>query len=281
MDLRTYTRSAPVVIERVLTSIRFRTLSLLAKHSSRLPRPHVPQGRYPITALCVYRERNASNVLAMIQQLPNLTELRLHALDHVSEKLAPWTIASGPGARMDLLRALLEFQQISPDSWLAIFDDDTHFVAPGQTKFFDYVVAGGFQIAQPSIHTGNPTSHGSRHTHPLSTAREVGFVEVGPMVAFSPRAVKSVSIFPAFSKMGWGADVIWAQESKNLGLRMGVVDAAPVRHLGPIGVAYNALVEERILESALRDGDISWSQFMSSHYATWRPWKRRPPWCVA
>lgn len=232
----------------------------------------------PITALCVYRIKNVPNVLKMIQQLPGGAEVRLHALGEVSSDLVQWTVSSGPGPRMVLLNALFEVRPVISGSWLVIFDDDASFLMPGKTKFFDWAVSAELDIAQPSIHVGQPASHGSRRTQPPSTVRQVGFVEVGPVVAFSPGAVRGIDIFPANSEMGWGADVRWALEAARIGVRMGIVDATPIFHRGAIGVAYDITREERLLTQTLLEHGVSWRQMMSSHIATWRPCQRHPPW---
>ena len=38
--------------------------------------------------------------------------------------------------------------------------------------------------------------------------------------------------------MGWGLDAHWSAAAARAGLRLGIVDATPVRHLRPVAASY-------------------------------------------
>lgn len=252
--------------------------SKIASWSAFLPRWRIPEMQEPLVALCVYRQRNAENVLEFLDQLPTGSDVRLHALDRTDTRLSANTIGTGAGSRMVLLRGLLESSPLGPDSWLLLFDDDAVFVRNGRTCFLDFAASAEVDVAGPSIQTGQAVSHMTMKTHPLRTVREVGFLEVGPVVAFSPRARSTLEIFHPHAAMGWGSDIRWAAQARRLGLRMGIVDATPILHRGALGAAYDNDAEVRQVASAFKETGLNWEDLSVPNARSWRPWQRRAPW---
>ena len=75
--------------------------------------------------------------------------------------------------------------------------------------------------------------------------RRTAFVEIGPGTAFHRSTFSALLPFPSL-RMGWGLDLHWAAVARSHGWPIGVVDATPVLHTQPVGVAYgfDAAVEE-------------------------------------
>lgn len=251
----------------------------LQRSNKWLPRWRQPRLDAPVVACCVYRARNAAFVERLIAQLPPGTDVRLHALDGVVAALAAPTVAQGPGYRMPLLAALLDSAPIPHDAWVLIFDDDAHFARRGRTRFLDVVRSAGFDIAQPAIDPGEPHSFSMTLTRLASVARRTHYVEVGPVVAFSPRARAAVLPFPAWARMGWGVDVEWVGHARRDGLSLGVVDATPIRHRGPVAAGYETGPEQQLYDAAIAGlGVTSLHDLVQWIRPRWPLWRRRPPW---
>ena len=240
-----------------------------------LPRWPVPALDASVVALCVYRSRNSGHVAQMIAQLPESAELRLHALDRVPMELADRTLSSGPGERTPLLQSLIEAQPLPDDAWVVIFDDDAEFARPGRTPFLDIAAASGFDISGPAIDVGQHRTYTFTLVGRLSIARTVKMVEVGPVVAFSPKGFAGVSPLPADAGMGWGLDVRWSQLPD---LRRGYVDATPIRHFGAVAAGYAKEPEMARLQRELSRSGITSMSELSGTVQTWRPWAPQPPW---
>ena len=239
--------------------------------------PHwpVPPLTAPVVACCVYREVNAPFVRRMLHQLPDGAEVRLHALGAVPGDLERLTLSAGPGLRMPLLQSLLDAAPVAPDAWVVVFDDDTDFAQPGRSAFLDIAAAAGFDIAGAAIDVRQPRTFPHTRVARASMARTVRMVEVGPVLALSPRAVTQICPFPSDSGMGWGLDVRWSQLP---GLRHGYVDATPIRHHGAVGVAYEKRDETRRLDDELTRAGVDSLPDMAQTFERWPVWSRRPPW---
>jgi len=232
-------------------------------------------------AYCVYRARNADVVRAFVEQSPRGVDWHLHALDQAAPQLARWTTAAGPGARMPLLQSLIDAHPPAPGDAVILADDDVEFVGTGATRFPGLALTGGLDIAQPAHVPDSHYTYKVTEVVALSTAREVTYVEVGPFVLLGPRAWPLVLPFPPDAAMGWGVDVAWSQ-LRHRGLRLGVVDATPLRHLGPVGQVYDTDIEWTALQRHLRAADLpSTDSFARNTGRTWRPWQRRPRWASA
>ena len=108
-----------------------------------------------------------------------------------------------------------------------------------------------FDIAQPA-HTvvGSTYSHTITGRRPFRLGRETMFVEIGPVVAFSPTARRHVVPFPE-EGMGWGTELSW-YDLRREGLRLGIIDATPLRHVSPVGTGYDFSAEGARLSDACR-----------------------------
>jgi hypothetical protein len=228
--------------------------------------------------LSVYRARNAQ-VVALLATTAARSggTVRLWALDRGVPALSAWTIGEGPGGRLDLLNALLASGPVDDDAYVTVADDDASFVL-GYPRYLTLVRRAGFDLAQPA-HTrrrSNP-SHPVTLRAPWSLARLTSFVEIGPVVTVAPSWRSSVLPFPAGLGMGWGLEADWYGLHRR-GARLGIVDASPVRHLGPVGTAYEQSGERERMAERLAANGLGGLDEIQRTLATWRPWQRTPPW---
>jgi len=239
-----------------------------------------------ISAYCIWRSANAAVVSSFIESLPKDAVVHLHCLDGVVDPapdaaLHAHTRSSGPGLRMPLLGALIASNPPRLDDHLLIFDDDVVFVGRGGRSFPAIARTARLDIAQPAHVPFSPSTFAFNQMRLLSIARATGFVEVGPVVLMSPTAWSMAVPFPADIGMGWGLDVEWTR-LREAGLRLGVVDATPVRHLKPVAAGYQADAEWETLQTRLRQvGAASVNELADSDAASWRPWRSAPPWIDA
>ncbi len=260
-------------------SARESAAAFVSRHSVRVPRRRIPLFEAPVVAVSVYRSRNVPIVAEMIELLPPDSDVRLHALDEPSSVLASRTMNSGAGMRIPLLRMLLLGLPVPQDAWVVLFDDDAQFVRFGPTRFLQYAAAGHLHVAAPAIQPGNPTSHVHMITRALRNARRVGMVDSGPVVAFSPQARQCLDLFPEdVGGMGWGLDVRWALGVAEAGLNMGVVDATPIRHHGPVGADYQTVAERAALDVELAQHGVDLMDLCRDVGPSWRVWQPQAPW---
>ena len=181
--------------------------------------------------VCVYRKRNVAHVRAAIKSLPPGFTVRLWALDEPVEDLSELTVGVGPGGRTALLNALVADLPFEPEM-LVVMDDDAVFVVGGIERLLDAGTSLGFDIFQPAHSRTSQTAFGFVRKRPLLFARETTFVEQGPIVVLSRRAQRLVLPLPEELVMGWGVEVRWHGLAVAGELRLGIVDAVAVRHVG-------------------------------------------------
>jgi len=212
----------------------------------------------PATMLSVYRSRNCALVQRMVRDMHG-HHMGLWALDEITPELETHTMGSGPGGRFQLLNRLAV--GVPPHHWLLVSDDDVVFKSGGLLTFLALADRLELDIVQPA-HTvvGSTYSHTITGRRPFRLGRETTFVEIGPVVAFSPTARRHVVPFPE-GGMGWGTELSWYDLQRE-GLRLGIIDATPLRHVSPVGTGYDFSAEGARLrrmfdERGLRDwGDV-------------------------
>lgn len=219
------------------------------------PLPFVAAARHRMdslptaTLLCVYRRANAEHVGRLVLAARKAGyQVRLWALDETAPGLERETVGLGPGTRFALLNKLAHG---ADPGWLVLTDDDVRFVTPAAPRTLLAVAsAHGFDISQPAQGRGSYRSHLITKQRILLSARETTFVEIGPVVAFSPRARALALPFPE-EGMGWGVELEWAALRKR-GLRMAILDCVPLLHLVPMGGTYEVQLELQDLEQRVR-----------------------------
>lgn len=160
-----------------------------------------------------------------------------------------------------------------------LFDDDVRFACRNPQDFFRIAERAQFDVAQPAHTAGSYATYPMTKARFLSVARQSEFVEVGPVVLFSPSATENILPFPPQFQMGWGLDVEWLRLERAGLLRLGVVDAAPIVHQGRVGRDYAQSVETELLGAILRAEGVTSVQELARDKGTkWSPWHCRPRW---
>jgi hypothetical protein len=227
----------------------------------------------------IYRAANAPHVERLLA--PALAAgwtAAWWALDETVPALSAHTVGEGPGEKLPLLQAAIE-RHGPPAAELVLSDDDIAFGRGDVTTFLDLAGRAGLGLAQPAHAPGSEVSHGITRVQRRSRVRLTTFVESGPLVAIAPGWVEQVTPLPVWRGMGWGIELEWIDLRRD-GCRLGIVDAIPVTHLGKVSGGYDDTeLRARVrAELAARDVD-DWAPLQQT-LATWRPWRRRPPWPV-
>ena len=210
--------------------------ALITLRPWRLRRAAARWPRRRILVLAVERE-GTPNVLHRARR--ELLRSR-HAVEFAS------TTVGGRG-KFENLNRLLEQHPPAGYDWLVAIDDDV--VLPKDFLDGFIFLAERFQLslAQPAhrqrSHAGWRVTRQRRHT----VARQTAYVEIGPVVAFSPVTFDTLLPFPEL-RAGWGLDLHWSAVSSQHGWRIGVVDATPIRH-GLRVVASSYRREDAVLEA--------------------------------
>lgn len=203
-------------------------------------------------------------------------DVALWALDDVWEPLAHVTSGAGPGLRLANLNRLLEVTG-TETRWVVLCDDDVEFVRGDVVRLVDEAEAAGFGIAQPAHAPGSHVSHGVTRAAPRSRGRAVTFVEAGPISVVSPSWHGRVLPLPEWRGMGWGLELEW-MDLRAEGCVLGVVDVVTYLHLDAVGGTYDETVERERMRADLSARGIADLSALQTTLATWRPWRRTPPW---
>jgi hypothetical protein len=235
-----------------------------------------PQVDYAV--LCIYRSRNADRVSDMIEPLTaEGREICLWSLDQITDdRLAHWTVGSGPGARSALLNRL--YSRLPDDfaGYIVVMDDDVTLRHSALKDFVQIVAYACLDLAQPAHSGRSAISHPVTLVRSPSLARLTRFVEIGPLFVAGPRIQHGIFPMDEQLGMGVGMDFVWSKLASD-GFHLGIVDCVVMHHAGPIGTAYDSSddVAGRLAEEA-----GGYSQ-VTRTLAYWRPWRRRPPWAPA
>lgn len=150
-----------------------------------------------------------------------------------------------------------------PADWTIVVDDDVELPARFVDRMIGVCESYGFALAQPAQTRASHAAWQVTRRRPGAPARESRFVEIGPVTAFDRDAAGAFMPFPDL-RFGWGLDLHWAAVARERGLRLGIVDALPVRHeRAPVAAGYSAAeaIEEArsFLDGRpyLRAGDVA------------------------
>ncbi len=138
---------------------------------------------------------------------------------------------------------------LSNVDWLIVVDDDVAFPKHFLDQFIYVCEAVALKIAQPAHRFRSHTTWALTQRVWNSLAHLTHFVECGPLTAFHRDVFDRVLPFPE-TRWAWGVDVVWAEIARRDGLRIGVVDATPIKHLRPVAATYDrdaAVSEARAL----------------------------------
>jgi hypothetical protein len=145
------------------------------------------------------------------------------------------TVAAGlAGGKFENLNAVLG----DAADWTLVVDDDVALPGRFLDRFIGVCEAFGLALAQPAQTLMSHAAWRVTRRRFGSLLRETRFVEIGPVTAFRRDAAAELLPFPPL-RFGWGLDLHWAALAAERGLRLGVVDATPVRHeSSTVGSAY-------------------------------------------
>jgi len=146
--------------------------------------------------------------------------------------LAPLTKlhTRGPAAKFPLLNELLSDVDLAKYQFVLVTDDDVEIGAGFLDTFLRLQEKYDFSLAQPA------RTHDSYIDHYFVAqllgieARHTRFVEIGPVFSIRRDAFPMLLPFDAEAPMGWGLDFAWPAQLESAGLRLGIIDATPVRH---------------------------------------------------
>ena len=232
----------------------------------------------PLGLVCVYRARNAQVVAGLLRQLGSggtAARVALWALDEVPEALAAVTVGVGPGLRLPLLQECVDVLDLPEDAWLVLADDDVALPEGGLADVVRLAAGAGLDLAQPAHSFTSHWNWAYTRRRLLTVCRVGGFVETGPLVLLGPAGRRAALPLPPDGGMGWGLELAWWSLRAG-GIRLGIVDAVPMRHLVPVSDRYDLDVErERVDRAFAAHGLRDWGDLQVDD-AQWRAWARPP-----
>lgn len=129
-----------------------------------------------------------------------------------------------------IVNQILQGVDLGKYEYVLMTDDDIVLPDGFLDVFIEQQQSLDFAIAQPA-RTGNSyVDHPIVEQHLGVIARRTRFVEIGPVVSFHRSVFPLVFPFDLTSPMGWGYENVWSYQLAKRGLRMGIIDAAPVDH---------------------------------------------------
>ena len=143
--------------------------------------------------------------------------------------------------------------------WLLIVDDDIAFSDHMLDRFITLSEMADLSVAQPAHKRSSFATYSITLRKPWSFVRETHFVEIGPLTAFNRRVFSDMIPFPP-SRWCYGIDLVWSETARKKKFKMGIVDAAAVRHLRPVGSGYNISNACAEGEALVRSLDIPYTR---------------------
>jgi hypothetical protein len=227
---------------------------------------------------CVYRQRNW-NVLSEVtnRAIQDGWNVHLWALDRTAPELEVYTRGEGAGGKFALLQRLVDLSAPSPTSWTVFSDDDYRLRRGSLRDLVAIAVASGFDVAQPAHHRFVNASHHITLVRPRMVSRRTHFVEIGPVVAFSPSGRTNLLPFPS-SGMGWGLEAHWSMSSLRGENNLGIVDAVTIEHLGRVAQDYDLSEARSEYQQLLTEAGLSSLSSVQVNVASWSRFRKDPPW---
>lgn len=232
-----------------------------------------------LAVVCVYRGRNAPVVRELLAQVPQAV-VRLWSLDgEVPEDLRELTVGTGPGNRLALLDRLAA--GVPPEARehaLVLADDDVRLVIGDLAQLVEAGRRFGLDLFQPAHLATSCSSWPFTVRRGLVFAREVDYVEQGPLVVLSGAAQRALLPLPDDLDMGWGIEARWWVAAGREGLRLGIVDAVSMLHLGAVGAAYDRSAQEDVLQREVEAAGLQDITELHREYQrtwAWAAWRNR------
>jgi len=246
--------------------------------ADRVSAPTAARGTGSVLVLCIYRARNADLVARLVADAEARGwEVRLWALDAAAPSLAERTVGSGPGPKFPLLNRMVADVDLDRYDWLVVSDDDVAFERRPLGDLLAVAEAADLDFVQPAHVERSFREHEFTVRRWGSLARRTTFVEIGPLFAVARPWISRVVPFPADHTMGWGLELEWS-DLEGEGMRLGIVDGVPIRHLSPVGKGYAKQEQRERLRALLDARGIASTRDLQRVRGTWRPWQARAPW---
>lgn len=186
------------------------------------------------------------------------------------------TVGRGPGAKFDLVRKLIT--GCEADSDVVILDDDVEWKVNDLVGFVALARQAGLDLAQPAHTYSSYSSHPITVGRPRSLVRLTTFVEIGPVIYVSGRARSDLLAPDVAIGMGFGSELRWWDVAQRSNYRLGIVDAARIRHVRPVGGGYDIAAAREASDRLVAQSALgSWQQ-MQQTLDCWRPRQPAPPW---
>ena len=201
-------------------------LSLLAQGIRLIDGAIIPRRVLAVGIEVPSRPKDVHSVLGRLQRTSR------HAMD-----ISIVPMAEGLGKFANAERAL-STANIYDYDWLLIVDDDIAFDSHMLDRLITLSEMAGLSISQPAHARSSFATYDVTLRKFSSFVRETHFVEIGPLTAFSRKVFPDVIPFPP-SRWCYGIDLVWSELARKKGFKMGIVDAAPVRHLRAVANSYN------------------------------------------
>lgn len=256
----------PLAVDRIPGRRRLR--GRLAERPPRAPRAPGAAGA-PTVLIGVYRQRNAEIAARLSASVGPGCDVRWWALDEVAEELRGCTAGTGPGPKFELLDRLLAAAPVPPGAHVVVADDDVVLADDDVAGLLAAGREADLDLFQPAHHLSSIYSHSFLLQRPWLRVRRTTFVEIGPLFVVGPRWRERILPF-GDAGMGWGMEVDWYRLARQ-GCRLGVVDAHPLLHLGPVGASYDTKAQAaRNRERLAEVGARSVYELMRTEQRWWR-----------
>jgi len=137
-------------------------------------------------------------------------------------------VVTEPTPKFLLLDTIIEDSQSF--DWLLLCDDDVEMGPNFIDMLLRLCAQHDFALSQPARTVDSFTDHPIVQVLPGLCARRTRFVEIGPLTCIRRDAMPLLLPFGVKAGMGWGLDFVWPVRLERAGLRMGIVDGAPIAH---------------------------------------------------
>ncbi len=122
--------------------------------------------------------------------------------------------------------------------WLVLTDDDISFSPDLLDDLIAIASAADLALVQPSHAFVSHATYRITQRRYGTLARRTNFVEIGPLTLVRADLFDAVVPSPP-SRWCYGIDLLWSAAARCAGLRIGIIDASPVRHLRPVAGGYD------------------------------------------
>ncbi|KAA6187300.1 hypothetical protein F2Q65_01875 [Thiohalocapsa marina] len=135
-----------------------------------------------------------------------------------------------PVPKFELLNRLLRDVNPNDYSFILVIDDDVELPPHWLNEFLRWQMQLDLALAQPARTHDSYIDHYFVAQLVGIAGRTTRFVEIGPVFCIAPPAYPLLLPFDEQAPMGWGLDFVWPALLEANDLRLGIIDACPVRH---------------------------------------------------